>query len=109
MGLTEFTRLVPADARRKLKRGFTEAEQALLKKLRKGKDRVETHCRDMVILPEMVGKTLKIHNGKEFKQVLIEDAMIAHRLGEFSLTRSNVKHTAPGVGATRSSSSMSVR
>lgn len=109
MGLGEFAKLVGADARRKLKRGFTDAEKALIRKIRLGKDNIETHCRDMIVLPEMVGKTYQVYNGKQFKSVYVDAAMIGHRLGEFSLTRSDVKHNAPGIGATRSSASLSVK
>ncbi|MCH7974401.1 MAG: ribosomal protein S19 family protein [Bacteroidetes bacterium] len=63
----------------------------------------------MVILPEMIGKPIKIHNGKEFVQVMMMDDMIGHYLGEFSLTRNRVEHSAPGIGATRSSAALSVK
>ena len=109
MGLTELSLLMKADARRAIKRGFTEAEQSLLKKVRAGKKNIETHCRDMVILPDMVDMIIKVHSGKAFEPVKIEPEMIGHRLGEFVMTRSKVSHSAPGIGATRSSASMSVR
>ena len=63
----------------------------------------------MIILPEMVGVTIKIHMGKSFVAIRIEPEMIGHVLGEFALTRKIVSHSAPGIGATRSSASMSVR
>jgi small subunit ribosomal protein S19 len=63
----------------------------------------------MVVLPIMVGHTIKIHNGKEFTQTIITGEMLGHFLGEFSLTRKRVAHNAPGVGATRSSGAISVR
>ena len=49
------------------------------------------------------------HNGKEFVPLLISDEMIGHFLGEFALTRKLVSHSAPGIGATRSSASLSVK
>jgi len=52
----------------------------------------------------MVGKTVKIHNGKGFEELFVTDEMISHYLGEFSQTRKSVKHGAAGVGATKSSS-----
>jgi len=106
MTLEDFSKLLNARERRKLKRGFTKQEKKLLEAIRrsKGKDKlVRTHARDMVVLPEMVGAKLGIYNGKEFKMVIIDAAMIGHRLGEFALTRERVKHSAPGLGATRSS------
>jgi small subunit ribosomal protein S19 len=109
MSTEEFGLLAPSRIRRSLKRGFTENQKALLKKLRSGKNNVETHSRDMVILPEMIGKTIKVHNGKSFEMVIITIDMLGHMLGEFALTRREVKHSAPGIGATRSSAAISVK
>jgi len=64
---------------------------------------VKTHARDMVILPEMVGVTVLVHNGKEFTAVEITPEMIGHFLGEFAITNKPVKHGSPGIGASRSS------
>ena len=44
-----------------------------------------------------------IHNGKDYTQVQIIDEMIGHYLGELTLTRKKVGHSAPGIGATKSS------
>ena len=109
MGLSEFAELLPSSQRRKLRRGFTDSEQKFLEKLEKRNDNVETHCRDMIILPSMVGKNIKIHNGKNFIQVTIMAEMIGHTFGEFAPTRSRISHSSPGVGATRSSGAISVR
>jgi small subunit ribosomal protein S19 len=109
MSLDQFSLIVPSRIRRSLKRGFTENQKALLKKLRNGKNNVETHSRDMVILPEMIGKTIKVYNGKVFEPVIITADMMGHVLGEFSLTRKEVRHSAPGIGATRSSAAISVK
>ena len=109
MGLSELSKMFKSDARRVIKRGFTESEQTLLKKIRAGKKNIETHCRDMLVLPEMVGIIIKVHTGKIFVPINIEPEMIGHRLGEFALSRNRVAHSAPGVGATRSSAALSVR
>ena len=109
MSLSELAELFPARQRRKLKRGITDAEKTFLKKLEKKGKNIETHCRDMIVLPNMVGRLIKIHAGKAFVPVLIQQEMIGHYLGEFALTRNRVAHNAPGVGATRSSSAISVR
>jgi small subunit ribosomal protein S19 len=109
MSIDEFSLLVPSRIRRSLKRGFTENQKALLKKLRNGKNNVETHSRDMVILPEMIGKTIKVHNGKSFEMVIVNAEMMGHLLGEFVMTRKEIKHSAPGIGATRSSAAISVK
>ena len=109
MSLNELAQLLTARQRRTIKRGFTEQQKILLKKLRSNEKSIETHCRDMVILPEMIGRTIKVHQGKEFVPVIIEADMIGHCLGEFALTRRKVAHSAPGIGATRSSASLSVK
>ncbi len=106
MNLEDFSKLLPARQRRNLKRGMTTAEKKLLEKIRHTKNRdkfIRTHVRDLIVLPEMVGAKIGIHNGHEYKSVIIEEAMIGHYLGEFSMTRNKVKHSAPGIGATRSS------
>jgi small subunit ribosomal protein S19 len=102
MSMEDFAKLLTSRERRKIKRGFTEQEEKLLRKLRK-KGTARTHCRDMIVLPEMVGKVVYVHNGKEFVRVEIKPEMIGHRLGEFAQTRRFEKHSGPGVGATRSS------
>ena len=70
----------------------------------KGKEVVvRTHVRDMPILPEMVGATVAVYNGRDFLEVNIQPQMIGHLLGEFSPSTKIVRHGAPGIGATRSS------
>jgi small subunit ribosomal protein S19 len=54
-------------------------------------------------LPEMVGATVAVHNGKEFTAVDITPEMIGHVLGEFAITNKPVRHGTPGIGASRSS------
>jgi len=107
--LDEFIKHVPARERRSLKRGLRDTEKKLLAAVTAGETDVRTHCRDMIITPAFVGKTIKIYNGKEFTQVLIDKDMLGHRLGEFSPTRKRLQHSAPGIGATRSSASLSVK
>lgn len=105
----EFAQLVPARERRTLLRGLTDLQKAFMKEIEKGKNNVETHCRDVIIIPRMVGMTVKIHTGKEFLPLIIQEEMIGHRLGEFALTRKRVTHNSPGIGATKSSSAAAVR
>ena len=109
LSLNELALLFPSRQRRILKRGFTEQQKILLKKIRSNEKNIKTHCRDMIILPEMIGKTIKVHQGKELAVVNIEPDMIGHCLGEFALTRKRIEHSAPGIGATRSSASLSVK
>ncbi|MFB6180862.1 MAG: 30S ribosomal protein S19 [Candidatus Nanohalobium sp.] len=102
MSRSEFAELLDARGRRKLERGLREEEKKLLQKL-EDKDRVQTHLRCMIVLPEMVGKTVEIYNGQGFEEVEIQEEMIGHYFGEFAKTRKKVEHSAPGLGATRSS------
>jgi len=108
----ELTQMFCARARRRYARGLKRKPLALLKKLRKAKKEapplekpavVKTHLRDVIILPEMVGCILAIHNGKVFNQVEIKAEMIGHYTGEFSLSYKPVRHGRPGIGATHSS------
>lgn len=105
----EFSKLIPTRERRTIERGYTDEQKRFIKKIREGKNGVKTHCRDIVILPIMVGLEIKIYNGKEFESRTILPEMIGHRLGEYVLTRKRVGHSAPGVGASRSSAHVSVR
>ena len=108
MSINDFAELVPARQRRSLKRETTDLQRAFMKRIMKHNN-IKTKCRDIIIIPQMVGKMARVYNGKEFVSVLIQQEMIGHRLGEFVLTRKRVTHHAPGVGATRSSASLSVR
>ncbi|RLG18048.1 30S ribosomal protein S19 [Nanoarchaeota archaeon] len=109
MSLNEFAELLPSRERRSILRGFTGEQKKLLDRIRKKKKNIRTHCRDLIIFPEMVGVSLKVHNGKEWVLVNIGKEMLGHRIGEFVLTRKSIKHSSPGVGATRSSAALSVR
>ena len=109
LSLDDFAALTPSRIRRSLKRGFTEQQKILLDNLKNGVNDIKTHCRDMIIIPEMIGKIIRVYNGKEFIQVNIEMEMVGHFLGEFALTRKRISHSAPGIGATKSSSSLSVK
>jgi small subunit ribosomal protein S19 len=101
--IKELAELMPARQRRSISGGFTEQQKIFLEKLEKSKKVVKTHCRDMIVLPGMVGKSIKIHKGNDFVQILIEPEMIGHFFGELVLSRRRVEHHAPGVGATKSS------
>ena len=90
LGIGELAEILPARARRTLKRGIPDDHKVVLKKIKQGDKNLRTHCRDMVVLPEMVNATIKIHNGKEFVQVEIQPEMIGHCLGEFVLTRKSI-------------------
>lgn len=111
MPMDQFVQLLSSRQRRSLKRGLTPPQRILLEKIRSAKKlmesgkniKVRTHCRDMIILPEMVGLTIHVHNGKEFVPVEITSEMVGHYLGEFVITNKRVVHGTPGLRATRSS------
>ena len=109
LDLQEFIRLVPSRKRRSLKRGFTDAQKRLIKNIESGNKNVKTHCRNMIVLPMMLGKMIKIYNGKDFVPITIVPEMLGHCLGEFAHSRKAVSHSAAGVGATRSSKAVSAR
>ncbi len=111
MSMDEFINLLPSRQRRSLQRGLTPEQRILLEKLREAKEaqrqgkevNLKTHVRDLIILPEMVGVKIQIHNGKEFVAVEMKPEMIGHYLGEFAITNKPVRHGTPGIGASRSS------
>lgn len=111
ISMDEFIQLLPSRQRRSLQRGLTVEQRKLLERIRMMKEDsdggqrevIKTHTRDMVILPEMTGITLLVHNGKEFVPVEIKPEMIGHYLGEFAITNKPVKHGTPGIGSSRSS------
>ncbi|MBS3107755.1 30S ribosomal protein S19 [Candidatus Woesearchaeota archaeon] len=114
MSITELKSLLPSRARRNINRGFNEGQKIFLKKIEKAisgqlKKPVKTHCRDMIVFPNMVGLLLLVYNGKSYEKVMIDPDMVGHYLGEFSHTRKRVQHNAPGIGATKSTSSVSVK
>jgi small subunit ribosomal protein S19 len=110
MSMNDFVKLLPSRERRSLLRGMPPRQKKLLERIRKMRNRgkqdevfVRTHCRDIVIIPEMVGIKLGVHNGKDFVRIEITPEMVGHRIGEFALSRKKVTHSTPGIGATRSS------
>lgn len=111
MTLDEIVELLPARARRSFVRGIDEERMTFIEKLRAngGEKAVRTHCRDVPILPDFIGKKIAVHNGREFVNVDIKPEMIGHYIGEFAMTRKAVAHSGPGVGATRSSKFMPLK
>jgi small subunit ribosomal protein S19 len=103
MTIEEFAKLITSRERRNLHRGFDDEEKKFLQKVRTSTKPVKTQSREFVIIPDMLFKRILVHNGKEWVAVDIKPEMLGHRLGEFSMTRRRVQHSAPGVGATKSS------
>ncbi|MCK5449840.1 ribosomal protein S19 family protein [Candidatus Pacearchaeota archaeon] len=100
----EFAKLVKSRARRSLLRNYDVIEAFVRRcedKTVKNKV-IKTHHRSLVVVPQLIGKTIGVYNGKEFIKVIITDEMLGHRLGEFSMTRKIARHTKAGVGATKS-------
>ncbi len=109
MDLKEFMKVTNSRARRSLQRGVPETHQRLLQKVMAGDKNVRTQCRNMVIVPAMLGSIIRVHHGKEYLPVTITGEMLGHYLGEFVMTRKPVTHSAAGIGATRSSKAVSAR
>ncbi|MCL6450981.1 MAG: 30S ribosomal protein S19 [Acetobacteraceae bacterium] len=83
---------------RSLKKG-PYVDQRLLKKVtamtaRREKRVLKTWSRDCTIVPEMVGYTIAVHDGRHHVPVYVTDEMVGHRLGEFAPTRTFRGHGA---------------
>jgi len=76
---------------RSLKKG-PYVDEKLLKKVMKQKDNmdkepIKTWARSCTIIPDFVGHTFMVHNGKSFVKVLVTEDMVGHKIGEFAQTR----------------------
>lgn len=84
---------------RSIKKG-PYVDEKLLKKvgvletLKEKRKVIKTWSRRSTIIPEMVGLTIAVHNGKKFIPVFITENMVGHKLGEFSPTRTFKGHTS---------------
>ncbi len=80
---------------RSLKKGVFVCK-SILKKLDKIKPNsnevIKTWSRSSTIIPEMVGYTFDVHNGKDFIRIKISENMVGHKLGEFAPTRKFIRH-----------------
>jgi small subunit ribosomal protein S19 len=89
---------------RSLKKG-PFVDESLLKKIESiesAKDKkkvIKTYSRRSTVIPEMVGLTIGVHNGKKFIPVFITENMVGHKLGEFSPTRTFKGHTSKAARA----------
>ena len=106
--LDKLLKLFPARIRRSLTRGINDNKRKLIGEIKatkegKLKTPINTHLRDLIILPYMIGTTVNVYSGKEFVPVTITSEMVSHYLGEYVITNKRVSHGAPGVGASRSS------
>ena len=78
-------------------------DKHLLDKVEKAKESgsrkvIKTWSRRSDILPEMVGMTFAVHNGKKFIPVFVTENMVGHKLGEFSPTRTFYSHAGDRKG-----------
>eukprot|EP00353_Schmidingerella_taraikaensis_P007083 CAMPEP_0185578524 /NCGR_PEP_ID=MMETSP0434-20130131/12984_1 /TAXON_ID=626734 ORGANISM="Favella taraikaensis, Strain Fe Narragansett Bay" /NCGR_SAMPLE_ID=MMETSP0434 /ASSEMBLY_ACC=CAM_ASM_000379 /LENGTH=158 /DNA_ID=CAMNT_0028196343 /DNA_START=27 /DNA_END=503 /DNA_ORIENTATION=+ len=105
----ELVEMLPSGIRRRFQRGLTRKHSTLLKKLRKAKKeasplekpkQINTHLRNMIVLPEMIGSVVGVYSGRVFNTVEIRPEMIGHYLGEFSISYKPTLHGRPGMGAT---------
>ena len=82
---------------RSLKKGPFVDEKLYLKVERlntnRRKEAIKTWARRCTIVPEFVGHTFKVHNGRAFLDVFVTEDMVGHKLGEFSITRTFKGHT----------------
>ena len=108
LGIREFSKFVKSRPRRTLLRNYDRVSSLIQRcNMKVSKNRpIKTHDRAMIIVPGLLGKTIGVHNGKEYLKVEIVSEMLGHRLGEFSPTRKIAKHTSMGVGASKSSMSL---
>jgi small subunit ribosomal protein S19 len=110
MPTEEVLPLLPARARRSYVRGLNEEEQVFVDRLlSNAKPTLKTHRRQIVILPSFIGKKVAVYNGHKYMEFEIKPEMVGHYLGEFAPTRGSVKHSGPGVGATKSSKFMPLK
>jgi small subunit ribosomal protein S19 len=80
---------------RSLKKG-PYVDLRLLAKVEKqgnAKEPIKTWARDCTVVPEFIGATFLVHNGKVFNKVYVTEDMIGHKLGEFSPTRTFKGHS----------------
>ena len=106
--LDKLLKLFPSRSRRSLTRGINDGKRKLIGEIKAAKEGklktpINTHLRDLIILPYMIGTTVNVFSGKEFVPVTITSEMVSHYLGEYVITNKRVSHGAPGVGASRSS------
>ncbi len=90
---------------RSLKKGYF-VDEHLLKKVQKAKETgskavIKTWSRRSTIIPEMIGLTFAVYNGKKFIPVYVDENMVGHKLGEFAPTRTFRGHAGKDKGSKR--------
>ena len=109
LDVREFAKYLKSRQRRFVLRNFQEIDRFVGRanvKIAKNKS-IRTHKRDIIIVPKMVGMKISVYNGQNFIPFEVTGEMLGHKLGEFALTRTRVKHGKAGVGATKGTKSKS--
>ncbi len=103
LDVREFAKYLRSRQRRTVLRQFQKIEDFVnrAKEKQKRDKRIRTHQRDLIVVPQMIGMKISVYNGNNFVPIEITRDMLGHKFGEFSLTRSKVKHSSAGVGATK--------
>ena len=111
LSLDDFVALLPTKPRRSMRRMGVQTKKFLEKFRKKAKSQkpIKTQFRQMVVLPEMVGKRFQVYNGKQYVDVVVGERMLGYRLGDFSHTIQLVRHSGPGIGATRGSKAVELK
>ncbi len=115
MPMEKFMEMLTSSERRTLRRIATNiglkklVAKAKEVKAKNPKKVIRTHSREAVILPEWLGLTFGVHDGKQFRNVVITIDKLGKRLGDFAHTTSRVLHAGPGIGATRGSKFVAVK
>ncbi len=103
LDVREFAKYLRSRQRRTALRQFQKIEEFVNRakgKIKRDK-KIRTHQRDLIVVPDMVGMTIYVYDGRNFIPVEIVGEMLGHTFGEFSPTRKKVSHGSAGVGATK--------
>lgn len=109
LDVREFAKLLKSRERRTVLRNFQDIENFVArakKKVANGKQ-IRTHLRDLIVVPDLVGMRIQIHNGNKFIPTDITIEMLGRYFGEFSPTRGRVNHGKAGVGSTKGTKTLS--
>jgi small subunit ribosomal protein S19 len=109
LDVREFAKFLTSRQRRTVLRNFQEIENFVnrAKEKQANKKPIKTHHRDLVIVPQLVGMKIQIYNGNRFIPIIVTGEMLGHKFGEFSPTRTRVKHGSAGVGSTKGTKALS--
>src|SRR5437667_11908979 len=116
MSVECFIKLLPSRLRRSLVKGLTNDQRTFMEHVRRARKEnggkpsaVKTHCRDMIVIPEMLGLTQQLHSGKEYVAIDLKPEMVGPYIGEFAITHQKVVHATPGLVASRSRSHLPLK